>query len=331
MTHDIGQSLSADGSDFRFLSRMPQIMVEAFAKSLIDKIMQEAFDSMENGDEKLRMQNREDLTNTQTRSTIRMNDRPQFEQETMERIGMMVRGLQNLHIGDSSSVPSLLTTLEKQVKHVIHNIDHSTSTADRNRTTEILPVTQGQGDMYQIIHNAVIETPMEPTCSHRDGENSGSNEITRISGSVLRRMIEDLETQVGETDAMKETERDSIGAEDIEAGSKTEEQFARSIKSVDDFDGNIDFQSVGNLKINDYDSLPESTPLSVVQSTSFANDTCLEDVAIEEITPSALRMKNASSPDLSDNKIPKPEKLRKKGIFSRMRKLLRAIFGRRKN
>ncbi|XP_076650271.1 uncharacterized protein LOC143357636 [Halictus rubicundus] len=313
---------------------MPQIMVKAFAKSLIDKIMQEAFDNIEtfeNGDEKLRMQNREDSTNIQIQPTIRMNDRAQFEQETMERIGMMVRGLQNLHIGDSSSVPTLLTTLEKQVKHVIHNIDHSTPTAERSRTTEIQPVTQGQGDMYQIIHNAVIETPMEPTCSQRDGENCGSNEITRISGSVLRRMIEELETRVGETNATNETERDSIGAEDIEPGSETEEQFVRSIKSVDDFDGNIDFQSIGDLKINNRDSLPESTPLSVVQSRSSVNDACLEDVVIEEITPSALGVKNASSPDLGDSKMSKPEKLRKKGMFSRMRKLLRTIFGRRKN
>nr|XP_033339471.1 uncharacterized protein LOC117227981 isoform X1 [Megalopta genalis] len=263
---------------------MPQMMIEAFAKSLIEKIMQEVFDGMGDRDEKSRMESQEDLTNIQTQTTIRMNDCSHNEQETLEHIEIMMRGLKNLHIGDSTSVPSFLTNLEKQVKHVVHNIDYSTSTAEETKAAETPRDTQGQGDMYQIIHNAVVETPTDPTCVQRDEENCESNEITRTSDSVLHRMIEELETRIEDTDVVKETECDSIGAEDVAAASETEKQF----------------------------------------------------VAIEEITASPLPDQTDSVMDLAygvgeKSAAMKPEKLRKKGVFSRIRKMLRSIFGGRKN
>ncbi|XP_078038645.1 uncharacterized protein LOC144470924 [Augochlora pura] len=267
---------------------MPQIMIEAFAKSLIEKIMDEAFDVMDDRDaEKSEMVSQGDLTNIQTQTTIRMNDCSQNEQGALEHIEIMVRGLKNLHIGDSTTpLPSFLTTLEKQVKHIVHNIDYSASTAEQTKTAETSSDTHGQGDMYQIIHNAVVETPTDATCAQRDEENCESNEINRISDSVLHGMIEELETRIEDTNnVMEEPGCDSIGGEDVAAAAReTEKQF----------------------------------------------------VAIEEITASPLPEQTDSVTDFAyglgeKSSAMKPEKLRKKGVFSRIRKMLRSIFGGRKN
>nr|XP_031838237.1 uncharacterized protein LOC116429432 [Nomia melanderi] len=307
---------------------MPQIMIEAFAKSLINKIMEEAFNIMDDDNGKLIITNEDELTNIETQSTTNMHDHSctgLIEHETVERIEMMVRGLRNLRIGDSPSVPSLLTDLEKQVKHVAHNIDCSISTTERTKTAEI-PIIQGQGDVNQITHNAIIETPSEPTCTPNVGENCESNDVARISGTVLHRMIEELETQE-EAGVAEEIESESINTEAVASANEVNEGNQST----------TDLPSTSNFKNNDTSDFvhEELASLSLAHSTPFTN-TYLEDVAIEEIALSSLSAHAVSSPDIACEKnkrisSTKPEKLRKKGIFSRMRKILRTIFGRRKN
>ncbi|OAD59148.1 hypothetical protein WN48_09762 [Eufriesea mexicana] len=102
---------------------MPQVMVQAFARSLVDKIMLEAFDMMITNDEKLQtLDNRQesaDIQSQATRTEQQMEDRlctDSEELKTTELIEKMVRGLRNLQIGDTTSVPFHLSKLEKQVK-----------------------------------------------------------------------------------------------------------------------------------------------------------------------------------------------------------------------
>ncbi|XP_015430128.1 PREDICTED: uncharacterized protein LOC107186708 [Dufourea novaeangliae] len=321
---------------------MLQIMVEAFAKSLIEKIMLEAFDVMDTNDEKSRMESCDELANIQTQSMLHIHDHSCMncnKSETTELIEKMVRGLRNLQIGDLPSIPSFLTNLENQVKHVVQNVDRSISIEEGTKTLEV-PITQGQGDVHQIIHNAVIEaTPTDSTCIRNETENSDSNDITRVSGSVLHRMIEELETRSEENNVEMETEPDdTISKEVIAVRKETEEKFIRTVESVDDpTRNNIDLPFESNSKNNVCNFVYDgSTPLSLVHSTPFTNNTCSGDVAIKEITASPLPTQKVSLSDITceenyQTSNTKSEKSRKKGIFSRMRKHLRTVFGRRKN
>ncbi|XP_054004186.1 uncharacterized protein LOC128890046 [Hylaeus anthracinus] len=307
--------------------RMPQIMVEAFAKGLIDKIMLEAFDTMDPNDEplskKLRMLgDREEPADTQSQSThasLQIQD-----SETTELIEKMVCGLRNLQIGDSTCVPSLLSNLEKQVKHVVCTID-SVSTAEAPKAAE-MTVTQGQGDVHQIIHNAVIETPTDPSYARKEKEIHDSNEITRVSVSLLHRMIEELETKGDEAIDLDQNESDSVRQEGIAAWEETEEQFIRTIESVDE-EGNVAFPSESSSNDNDHDEQ--------LSTLCLVHDNCLEEVVVEEITSSPLPGLSSSEIELDERNsfcsVMNSQHRKKKGMFHRIRKMWRRAFGCRRN
>ncbi|XP_043261444.1 uncharacterized protein LOC122402583 [Colletes gigas] len=299
---------------------MPQIMVQAFAKGLVDKILLEAFGTMDPNDEKLRaLDGREKSADVRSQSTMQIHEQPSTnhnESETTELIEKMVCGLRNLQIGDSTSVPSFLSNLEKQVKYVVYNIDN---------TSEEMSVTHGQGDVQQITHNAVIET--EPSRLRQEKENCDSNEITGVSVSLLHRMIEELETKA-------ENESDSICKEGIAVWEETEERLIRTIENVD-HDRNIALPSESSSKNNVNDEVLTSSCLAY--PSPFAKNVSLEDIVIEGITPSSFfdRKSPSSSMARGESKnygTAKRSRNRKKSHFlSRMRKMMRVVFGRRKN
>ncbi|XP_076241536.1 uncharacterized protein LOC143183732 [Calliopsis andreniformis] len=316
--------------------RMPQIMVEAFAKGLIDKIMVEAFNVMDTNSEKLQMlENRGESADIQSQPTI-MHNRSYIEPDEMELIEKMVHELRNLQIGDSTSVPSPLSNLETQVKQAVSNIG-SVSIADPTKSPG-LHIPQGQGDVHQILHDAVIETPIEVTCSRKEKEANDSNEATKISISLLHRLIEELETKAEESISEKEDKSTFIGKERIAAWEETEEQFIRTIESVDDPDQNLadTYDTASRNKIYDLTTKESS---SVVHSTPSAKNVSLEEIAIEDITPlpystqdevSVLEISSERDAKRSCNES-KLESQKKKTVLGRMRKLLRTVFGRRKN
>lgn len=222
----------------------------------------------------------------------------------------------------------------EQVKHVVCNID-SVSTPEQTKSAG-MAVTQGQGDVHQIIHNAVIETTTDPSlCTHKEKESYDSSEIVRVSVNVLHRMIEELETKTEESpETVEETE--SIRKEGIAAWEETQERFIRTIESVDDYDrSNIGYplSETGSKNIPRDEGLLSS---STVHSTSLASNVCLEEVTIEEITPSPLTGETISSriaskgnrSSLSNAESRNPKR---RTVFGRIRKMMRAIFGRRKN
>ncbi|XP_076677812.1 uncharacterized protein LOC143373944 isoform X2 [Andrena cerasifolii] len=255
----------------------------------------------------------------------------QNEPKATELIQKMVRGLRNLQIGDSTSVPSSLSTLEKQVKHAISTIG-IVSLADTIESPE-MHTPQGQGDVHKIMHDAVIETPIARACNRMEKESNDSSEATRISVSLLHRMIEELETKTVEASAEAEEKHDSVAKQGIAAWEETEEQFIRTIEGVDDPESN---PVASRYESNE---LVRGESSSVVCSTPISKNISLEEVAIEEITPSPLptrtddylsgsvsRRNKKKCCNESNSKSPK-----KKSILARMRKLLGAAFGRRKN
>ncbi|XP_003701367.3 uncharacterized protein LOC100879667 isoform X2 [Megachile rotundata] len=315
--------------------RMPQIMVEAFARSLIDKIMLEAFDSMDPSNEKLRMldnrQESDGIESQSTRSTLQIYDRSRTEPESTELIEKMVRGLHNLQIGDSTFVSSTLSTLEKQVKHAVCSIGNTSPAI-----STITHVTQGQGDMHQIIHDAVIETTSDPSRNRQEKEPDVSIEESRVSINLLHRMIEELETKVEEL--VNEKEEPNSSKDKIAVWEESEEQFIRTIDNVDDADRNSS-PSGNNFRSSTCELAYDLTSSPISHSVPFPKNLSLEDVAIEEIVSSPLPSSTSQSPKTARSESQKKSRKnssslsrnqKKKNILGRMRKLLRTIFGRRK-
>ncbi|CAL7937440.1 unnamed protein product [Xylocopa violacea] len=325
---------------------MPQIMVEAFARNLIGKIMLEAFDVIDTNDQKLQMvDDRPQAAGVESddaRTAQEIQDRlctDCSETDTTELIEKMVHGLSNLQIGDSTSVSSELSKLERQVKHVIHSID-SVSLVDASEHAETR-TTQGQGDVQQITHSAVIETTTDPTCALLEKQTDSSNEATRVSVSLLYRMIEELEPKAEDSDQKEENETEPIIKEKLATWEETEEQLIRTIESIDDSDqSKVNSLPKTNLRSGDCDfAYNEATSSFVGHSTSFTRNISLEEVTIEEITSNPLPdQSHDSSSDVTSSKLKKKhynesqstDERKKKGILSRTRKLLRTIFGRRK-
>ncbi|XP_076759341.1 uncharacterized protein LOC143428397 [Xylocopa sonorina] len=328
---------------------MPQIMVEAFARNLIGKIMLEAFDVIDTNDQKLQMVDDRSqsagVESDDTRTAQEIQDRlctDCSEPDTTELIEKMVHGLNNLQIGDSTSVSSELSKLEKQVKHVIHVIHSidSVSLVDASEHAETR-ATQGQGDVQQITHNAVIETTTDPTCALLEKQTDSSNEATKVSVGLLYRMIEELEPKTEDTDQKEANEPEPIVKEKLATWEETEEQFIRTIESIDDSDqSKVDSPAKTNLRNDECDfASNEATSSFVVHPTSFARNISLEEVTIEEITSSPHPdQTHDSSSAVRSGKLKKKhcdesrssQERKKKGILSRTRKLLRTIFGRRK-
>ncbi|OAD59147.1 hypothetical protein WN48_09761 [Eufriesea mexicana] len=164
-------------------------------------------------------------------------------------------------------------------------------------------------------------------CTRLEKESDNSNEATRVSVSLLYRMIEELESKMAESSEKKDAESETVSKDKIEIWEEREERFIRSIESVDDTDQNVDSQPE-----NDNESV--AFPF-VTSSTHLPRNASLEEVAIEEIASSPDE--EDCSPDSTRNNKTK-KKLhngaqsgdQKKGILSRTRKLFRSMFGRRK-
>lgn len=228
----------------------------------------------------------------------------------------------------------------KQVKHVVRNIENVSHAAEPTNFVE-MHTTQGQGDVHQIVHDAVIETTTDPTCTRLEKELENSNEATRVSINLLYQMIEELETKMEESEQRKGDVSETVSKEKIEVWEETEEQFIRSIESIDDPDqNNIDYVPDNDVRSNVCDfAYEEITSSFVASSTPFTKNASLEDVTIEEIASSALsdQEEGRSLEDKTSSKTKKmthnetqSEERKRKGILSRTRKLLRTIFGRRK-
>lgn len=182
--------------------------------------------------------------------------------------------------------------------------------------------TQGEGDVHQIVHDAVIETTTGPIPTAEGKELDNSNEATRVSTSLLHRMIEELETKVEESDERTE----AASKEKIQIWEETEERFIRTIESVDD----PDQSGVGLASENDARNSVCNFPYEeITSSTPFVKSVSLEEVTIEEITPSPMSVTSGRSKKMTHSET-QSELLKRKGFLSRTRKLLRTIFGRRK-
>ncbi|XP_011640111.1 uncharacterized protein LOC105429081 isoform X3 [Pogonomyrmex barbatus] len=313
---------------------MPQIMAEAFARGLLDKIMVQVLDVIdcdaEDGKSWEEHVN-EETDDVQPEAGF-VHGRPEANEHThvnyskaeeIELIAKIVRDLRDIQIGDSRYVlPPSLLAVEKQVKCATCNVDGVSFANPAANVTDIQRTTQGQGDTHQTVHTTNPETELtDPTKMIEDLEdktvcsedNSSSNSISKECITVWEEkeeLIRSIEGNAGNT--MAETLRSS--------------------------------ESIGRFRIVELKHDEELKSHSSQHVASISREPDLEEVQIEKRTSNSLSSLKPSYNDGSaivDQILPIDDaekrktfdeaKKRKKSLGSRLRKLFRTVFGRRKN
>ncbi|XP_011640110.1 uncharacterized protein LOC105429081 isoform X2 [Pogonomyrmex barbatus] len=314
---------------------MPQIMAEAFARGLLDKIMVQVLDVIdcdaEDGKSWEEHVN-EETDDVQPEAGF-VHGRPEANEHThvnyskaeeIELIAKIVRDLRDIQIGDSRYVlPPSLLAVEKQVKCATCNVDGVSFANPAANVTDIQRTTQGQGDTHQTVHTTNPETELtDPT----------------------KQMIEDLEDKT--VCSEDNSSSNSISKECITVWEEKEEL----IRSIEGNAGNTmaetlrSSESIGRFRIVELKHDEELKSHSSQHVASISREPDLEEVQIEKRTSNSLSSLKPSYNDGSaivDQILPIDDaekrktfdeaKKRKKSLGSRLRKLFRTVFGRRKN
>ncbi|XP_011167763.1 uncharacterized protein LOC105201452 [Solenopsis invicta] len=340
---------------------MPQIMAEAFARGLLDKIMIEVLDVVNRDAEDGKSW--EQHVNEETGDAL--YGRPQANEHThinyskaeeIDLIAKIVRDLRDIRIGDSRYVlPPSLLALEKQVKCAACNVDDAPLT--NPTTTDVVETqrtTRGQGDTHQIVHAAILESPTEPMepvkLNRKKKEGEATNEATNVSVGLLQQLIEDMENKTSSICSEDDAPSDSISKEHIVVWEEKKDQFVRTIESNND-DRQIttgtlpNSESIGRFRVVELKHDEELRSHSSQHVASTSREVNLEEIQLEKRSSNSLSSLKPSHDDGTktvDQILPieDAEKRKtfseltvkkKKGFGSRLRKLFRAAFGRRKN
>lgn len=230
--------------------------------------------------------------------------------------------------------------------------------------TEVQRTTQGQGDMHQIVHAAVLESASEssaepPTKTTRKEKEAEAREATNVSVGLLHQLIEELENKTVPASS-KEILLDSTASKErFLVWEEKEEQLVRTMEVEDNVDDEHeireakiptrDHESASNrfvVKV-DRESQEGLESRSSQQVIAVLGEVDLEEIHIEErdLNPTtSLPLKPPVSRDdvsmeqilpIDSKKKRKSSgdatKTKKKGLGSRLRRLFRIAFGRRDN
>ncbi|KAL0104475.1 hypothetical protein PUN28_017300 [Cardiocondyla obscurior] len=344
---------------------MQSIMSESFVRGLLYKIIVEVLDVIDRRaeDEKSWEQHvNEETSDAQleyVRGEPQGNERPSAnynKAEEIELITKIVDDLRDIRIGDSRYVlPPSLLAVERQVKRAACNVDDAPLT---NPTTdvEIERTTRGQGDIHQIVHTAILESPAELTeeakIIQRKKEGETINEGANVSVGLLQQLIGDLENKEVSTRSEDEAVSNPVSKEHIVIWEETEERFVKVVESnvsdahesttgslrgneligryrVDELKHDEELRShssqhVASLKEIDLDQVPikkrRSNSLSSLKS--FRDD---GNATVDQILPIDDAEKRRTFNETT------AKKKKKRAFGNQLRKLFRAAFGRRKN
>lgn len=159
-----------------------------------------------------------------------------------EQVAKIVKGLQDIQIGDSAYVlPVDGSNIERQVKRVVQDI-HSLEFGDME--TARLIVCDGQGD----VDAEILEAEVGPPSNAKPQQDS-----SRVTTGVLHKMIEELE----ENNLTKGASPEHGNKDSIANWEESEEKFIRIIQPPDEE------QSSVSLEIR------ELSPDSDVESENF--------------------------------------------------------------
>lgn len=234
------------------------------------------------------------------------------------------------------------------------NVDSAPLTNPTTDVAETQHTTRGQGDTHQIIHATIFESPTEPTepvkVIRKKKEGEATHEATNVSVDLLQQLIENLESKAISTCSEDDVPSNSISKEYITVWEEKEEQLIRTIENnVGDTHETVTetlrgSESIGRFRVVELKHDEELRSHSSQHVTSREVD--LEEVQIEKRESNSLSSLKPSRDDgtttmdqiLSIDDAEKRKtfneatmKKKKRGFSSRLRKLFRAAFGRRKN
>lgn len=225
-----------------------------------------------------------------------------------------------------------------------------------NPTADVIETqytTRGQGDTHQIVHAAIFESATELTepvkTIRKKKEGEATNEATNVSIGLLQQLIEDLQNKPISGCSEDDTSLHSIRKEHTAVYQEKEEEFIRTI------DGNTDdthetlqnSESIGRFHVVELKHEEELRSHSSQHVASTSREVGLEEVQIEKRGSNSLSSLKSLRDDgittvdqiLAINDAEKrktfneatTKKKKKRDFGSRLRKLFRAAFGRRKN
>ncbi|XP_029661726.1 uncharacterized protein LOC115234647 [Formica exsecta] len=337
---------------------MPQIMAETFARGLLDKIMVDVLDVIDRDAENEKSWEQhvnEETDNAQLEFVHRSQAHEHMhvnysKAEEIELIAKIVRDLRDIQIGDSRYVlPPSLLALEKQMKCAACNVDSVPLTNATADITETRHTTQGQGDTHQIVH-AILEPPIElaePAKTIRK-EKETINEATNVTIGLLYQLIEELENKT--VLVCSKDNAPSSSKERIAIWEEKEEQLIRTIEDNVDNRQEIkmetlqESESAGRFRVIELKHDEELRSHSSQHVASISREVDLDEIQLEKRGSNSL---SSLKPPHDDNAVEQilpiddvekrktfgesTKKKKKRGLGSRLRKLLRAAFGRRKN
>lgn len=208
--------------------------------------------------------------------------------------------------------------------------------------------SQGQGDTRRITPAAIHESPAEstePLKTIRKEESETVGEAASVSADLLHQLIEQLENKTAATSSKSDAPLDSTSKDRIAVWEEKEEQLIRTIE------GNareiateaLRGESIGRFRVVELKHNEELRSYSGRHVASASRDLGLEEIQIEKRESSSLSTLKPSRYDVAAEEIlpvddaekrktlSEMTKKTKRGFGDRLRKFLRATFGRRKN
>ncbi|XP_032667296.1 uncharacterized protein LOC116842330 isoform X2 [Odontomachus brunneus] len=345
---------------------MPEIMAEAFARGLVDKIMVEVLNVIDRDTQNGKSWEQRVDEETNDGQSELVHERSQehackltncAKTEEMELIAQIVRDLRDIQIGDSCYVlPPSLLALGKQVKYPTCNIDDAlrASPADVVETR----ASQGQGDTHQVVHTAVLESASEQTESagtvRKKKENETIREAANVSVGLLHQLIEELENKSVSVESSKNViaSSTSVGKEHLVTWEEKEEQLIRTIERPDNPLETTDILRASesascfrDVELKPHEGEPDgelrSRSSQHVASTSRESCPQIERYDSSPLSPSKSRRDNVAMMEeiIEDVETRKAsgeatltataKKMKKKGLGGRLRRFFRTAFGRK--
>ncbi|XP_020300005.1 uncharacterized protein LOC109863824 [Pseudomyrmex gracilis] len=329
---------------------MPQIMAEAFARGLLDKIMIQVLDVIDRDaqeEESWEPRVDEETSNVQSEfvnGTLQARTQRNYSKaEEMELIAKIVRDLRDMQIGDSRYVlPPSLLGLEKQVKYATCNIESVTLTNPTVDVVETQPAIQGQGDtQQQIVHTSSAK----PKTDQKEKQDDAPVEATSVSAGLLHQLIEELEDNAVPVRA-KDSSPNTTSKEHVAIWEEKEEEL---IKTIEDNANEISTKtfresgSIGHFRATELKHDDELRSRSTQHLRTTSKETGLEEIQLKKHELSSLSLLKTLDATMTVEQIlpasdTEKRKLdeatttkKKKGFGSRLRRFFRAAFGRRKN
>lgn len=228
----------------------------------------------------------------------------------------------------------------------VDSVPLTNATAD---ITETRHTTQGQGDTHQIVH-AILEPPIElaePAKTIRK-EKETINEATNVTIGLLYQLIEELENKT--VLVCSKDNAPSSSKERIAIWEEKEEQLIRTIENNVDNRQEIkmetlqESESAGRFRVIELKHDEELRSHSSQHVASISREVDLDEIQLEKCGSNSLSsLKSPHDDNAVEQILPiddvekrktfgeSTKKKKKRGLGSRLRKLLRAAFGRRKN